>query len=512
MPLFRIGLTPYSGFTMNKDLRSLDFSNLDLEPEIQQILSQLLNHTEVLTTELEKVKKENQDLRDEIARLKGGKGKPKIKPNKTDDDNEEDEDKQSKKKKRRPRTNKKPKNSEPRKKRIKIDREETIEVDRSELPDDAKVVGYREVTIQNIKFETDNVLYRLEKLYSESTGKYYEADMPKECAGQSFGSGIEAFILLLYFQLRVTQNKIHKLLTSIGNVISEGQISNVISKKHLDKFEKEREEIVRAGLESSSYQQTDDTGARENGVNHHTIFLGNKNYSSYFTERYKNQETMKNLLNFLEEPSENEGVSKEFGDYVKILIADDAPQFHNITEFRGLCWWHETRLFEKLHPVFDYHQKILDGFIGKVWDYYEELENYKKKPSEKFKEELSVEFDSLFSTVTGYDKLDHRIKLTSKKKPYLLLVLDYPEIPLDNNLSERGLRKVVIKRKISNGTRVKDGTKSWDVFLSILETCEKNYVNFYEYLQDRISSAYMMPSLASILLERRQTATVPTIF
>lgn len=497
---------------MNKDLRSLDFSNLDLEPKIQQILSQLLNHIEALTTELEKVKKENQDLRDEIARLKGGKGKPKIKPNKTDDDNEDDKNEQSNKKKRRPQSNKNVKNSEPRKKRIKIDREETIVLDRSKLPADVKVVGYREVTIQNIKFETDNVLYRLEKLYSESTGKHYEADMPKECEGQSFGSGIEAFILLLYFQLRVTQNKIHKLLTSIGHVISEGQISNVISKKHLDKFEKEREEIVRAGLESSSYQQTDDTGARENGINHHTIFLGNKNYSSYFTERYKNQETMKNLLNFLEEPSENEELSKEFGDYVKILITDDAPQFHNITELRGLCWWHEVRLFEKIRPLFLHNRKILEDFTGKVWDYYEELENYKKKPSQKFKEKLSSDFDDLFSTVTGYDVLDHRIKLTGKKKPYLLLVLDYPEIPLDNNLSERGLRKVVIKRKISNGTRVKDGTKAWDVFLSILETCEKNYVDFYKYLCDRISSDYKMPSLASVLLEQSQSITVPTTF
>jgi len=157
---------------MNKNLRALDFSNLDLEPEIQQILSQLLNHIEELTSELEKVKKENQDLRDEIARLKGGKGKPKIKPNKTDEGNEDDEAKQSNKKKRRPRPANQSKNSKPRKKRIKIDREEKIVLDRSKLPDDIKVVGYREVIIQNIKFETDNVLYRLEKLYSESAGKY----------------------------------------------------------------------------------------------------------------------------------------------------------------------------------------------------------------------------------------------------------------------------------------------------------------------------------------------------
>ena len=155
-------------------------------------------------------------------------------------------------------------------------------------------------------------------------------------------------------------------------------------------------------------------------------------------------------------------------DFLKILIGDDAPQFHEVTLHRGLCWWHEIRLFEKLHPAFDYHQNMLDDFIGKLWDYYGRLVDYKDAPSEKFKGELLAEFDDLLSTVTGYVELDHRIELTSKKKPHLLLVLDYPEIPLDNNLSERDLREIVIKRKISNGTRVEDGTKAWDVFFSIL--------------------------------------------
>ena len=487
---------------MNKNLRSLDLSNLDLEPEVQEIILQLLNHIEVLTSKLEKLKKDNQDLRDEIARLKGGKGKPKIKANRPDDT--EDEDQQTSKKKRRPKLNKNAKNCKPRDERIKIDREKVVKVDRSELPDDVKVEGYREVKIQDIKFETDNVLYRLEILYSPSTGKYYKATLPEGLAGQSYGSGLEAFILLLYFQLRVTQNKIHKLLTSIGIVISEGQISNVIIKKYLAKFSQERGEIVNAGLESSPYQQTDDTGARENGINHHTFFLGNRYYSTYFTKRYKNKETVRNLLNDLENSPENDENAKKIRDKIKILISDDAPQFHDITELRGLCWWHEARLFEKLHPFFDKHRRLLEDFIGKVWDYYERLAKYKENPSEKVKEELSADFDRLFSTVTGYDELDHRITLTNKKKPYLLLVLDYPEIPLDNNLSERGLRKIVIKRKISNGTRVKNGTKAWDVFFSILETCEKNSVNFYDYLRDRISSDYKMPSLASLILENCQ--------
>jgi hypothetical protein len=84
----------------------------------------------------------------------------------------------------------------------------------------------------------------------------------------------------------------------------------------------------------------------------------------------------------------------------------------------------------------------------------------------------------------------------------LLLVLNFPKVPLDNNDAERALREYVIKRKISNGTRTDDGTEAWEVFLSLLDTCRKNDVNFYDYLCDRISKSYEMPSLASVLLAR----------
>ena len=48
---------------------------------------------------------------------------------------------------------------------------------------------------------------------------------------------------------------------------------------------------------------------------------------------------------------------------------------------------------------------------------------------------IQERFDSLFSTATGYKTLDDRIAMTKKKKEELLLVLDYPNIPLHNNKS-----------------------------------------------------------------------------
>jgi hypothetical protein len=127
-----------------------------------------------LTKEVRELWEENQRLREENARLKGEKGKPDIKANKH---GEEKSEADAKKKEQTKRTSNK-EAAEERKERIKIDREEVRQLDRNELPADVAHRGYREVVIQNIKFESDNVLYRLERMYSASAGKFYEAKLP----------------------------------------------------------------------------------------------------------------------------------------------------------------------------------------------------------------------------------------------------------------------------------------------------------------------------------------------
>jgi hypothetical protein len=92
-----------------------------------------------------------------------------------------------------------------------------------------------------------------------------------------------------------------------GIVISDGQISNILIKKHLNLFAEERRAILRAGLQTTSYHHTDDTGARVAGVNHYFSTLCNPYYSSFFTHRRKNHDTVAGLLSLLEEPAESEG-------------------------------------------------------------------------------------------------------------------------------------------------------------------------------------------------------------
>ncbi|MEA3341050.1 MAG: transposase [Chloroflexota bacterium] len=506
---------------MDDSLKNIDLTELNLDSPTRELVQRLLNCIETLVGDLNEAQAEIQRLRDEIARLKGEQGKPKIKANRPPDQDDDDTSQSNPDQANgnKPRSSLKPKpdansgQSTPRKERIKVDREEVVKLDRSQLPPDVSHRGYRDVIVQNIVFETDTVRYRLERLYSESEGEFYEAALPAALKRQRYGSELQAFVIMLYFELRVPEEKILDLLQSAGIVISAGQISNILIKKHLDLFGEERKAVLRAGLQTTSYQHIDDTGGRVDGVNHYFSTLCNPYYSSFFTHRRKNYDTVAGLLAFLEESPEPCGVDsshtegeatkqKRLGDYVPILICDDASQFHNQTEHRGLCWVHEERHFKKLHPFFDTHQKLVDDFRSEIWDYYDRLKAYAAAPTEKLKQKLSEDFDELFSRTTGYDDLDRRIALTLQKKRELLLVLDFPEIPLDNNEAERALREYVIKRKISNGTRTDDGTKAWEVFLSLLDTCRKNDVSFYDYLCDRISKSYEMPPLASLVSAR----------
>jgi hypothetical protein len=420
-------------------------------------------------------------LKDELNRLKGEKGKPEIKPNGPKKENDA-----AKSKEKSPNWKKGSK-----KPQIKINREEKLEIDKSKLPTDAQFKGYREVTVQNIKLQTDNVKYYLARYYSPSKKKTYEAELPGGVKGSEFGPDLKAFIIELYYNERVTEHKIQKLLCQLGIIISEGQISNILTKENSEIFTKEKEDILEAAMEVCSYIHTDDTGARHKSVNHHVHVLCNELFSYYSIMEKKDRETVKKVL----------GLKKD-ETLDKCLITDDAKQFWFIAMLHALCWVHEIRHYKKIDPHIEAHRCKVKKFLEDIHGFYEKLKNYKKNPSKRRKKQLEECFDELFSRKTGYWLLDKRIDLTKEKKDRLLLVLDHPEIPLHNNPAEIALREFVLKRKISYGTRSDLGKVAWENLMTILDTCRKHKVCFFEYIKCVISGITTMKKLAVLIKEK----------
>jgi len=127
---------------------------------------------------------------------------------------------------------------------------------------------------------------------------------------------------------------------------------------------------------------------------------------------------------------------------------------------------------------------------------------YQQNPSPQRKGELTAKFEQLFSQKTTYWLLNERLALTKAKQAALLMVLDYPEIPLHNNAAELAARTRVRKRKISYGARTEEGAQARDTFMTLSETSKKLGVSFYHYIRDRITGANNLPSLADLIRQR----------
>lgn len=522
----------------------------------------LINLIEKLVDKVEALEENLQKSADEITRLKGEKGKPKFRKQTNADDGTASNTNHSSEEYRKERGDKPPRQPKSKKKGIlHIDRTIIVEFDKDNLPGDVIFKGYETRVIQDLKIVTDNIEFKLPCYYSPSLKKSFIADLPKGYQGE-FGPGIRALIITLYRDSGMTQPALDRFFQTFNIHIAKSTLSKMITEGH-ELFHQEKEDIITAGIKMHPYQHIDDTSCRVNGKNHYTHVLCNPFFTAYFTRAHKDRLTileflcrgvlkfklddftyeilkefrlseklitdLKNiacddlmtrnelddiLMRVFTDPMkylatrhlirESSAIAYYHGTTYAIehLVCDDAKQFNNIGKNKALCWVHEGRHYKKLSPVYEEHRKVLDNFIGEFWDYYHALRGYQKNPSEILAKELAERFDELFSQETCYIALNERIALSFSKKESLLTVLKFPFVLLHNNPAELGARVQARMRDINLQTISENGTKTKDTFATLVQTARKLGVNLFNYVYDRVTEKFEMPSLANLIVER----------
>jgi hypothetical protein len=535
-------------------LQSVDPSQI-ADEYARQTVELLLNIIEQLNASLKELERENQQLRDENNRLKGEQGKPDIKPNTKKGFQPQHS---SEAERKVPKEHHKSRKKET----IKVDREEVLTIPEEDMPADVQFKGYVEVVVQDLMVRTDHVRFFKETYYSPTLRKTYIAPLPEGYEGE-FGPQIKALILSLYYGGNLTQGKMIEFLSDVGISMSRGYLSNLVN-QHQQTFAAEFQDLYEAGLASSPWQQIDQTGARVGGVNQTTNIICNPLYTAYVTTAKKdrlsvlsalqntkelgfifNELSDKVLESFnlplkwrqqlrllpqstaMSEGKLNQLLSQFPGSLnaqnrtriqeaaaiafyqqqstmpiIQALLCDDAPQFKRIAAALGLCWVHEGRHYKKLTPVIAIHQQAVEQFLKQFWQYYRKLLAYCEAPNSAEAQVLEAEFEVLFGSRSGYQQLDERKALTRAKASELLLVLHQPELPLHNNAAELGARTMVQRRNISYATQTVEGTKAWDIFMSLVATTRKLGIGFHEYVQDRFSRLGKIPALGAIIREK----------
>jgi len=511
------------------------------------IISQLLEVIEQQSVIIQLQGEEIQKLKDEIARLKGQKPKPKIRPSKLEKDPKGQKKKDSSGK--RPGSNKRSKTPD-----LIIHKE--ITVPPGSIPANSIFKGYQPYTVQGIKIEPYNIRYLMER-WQTPDGNYIVGQLPPGVQGH-FSPELKRFILYQYHHCHVTEPRLLEQLWQWAVDISSGQLNRILTKGK-DIFHNEKDAILSVGLKVSDYINVDDTGARHDGKNGYCTHIGNELFAWFQStdsksrtnflellragqmdyvinedalEYMDNQRLAKSILHLLEDHCK-----KQFADlcewethlqelqiinhrHVKIategallgsvlhhglpkslvILSDDAGQFNILNH--ALCWIHAERSINKLIAPSEEKRKILEEVRKQIWGFYKDLKAYKISPDETKKTQLEDRFDDIFTQKTDYQMLNLALGRLYNNKSELLLVLDRPEIPLHNNLSENDIREYVKRRKVSGSTRSELGRQCRDTFTSLKKTCCKLGVSFWDYLLDRLFKNYTIPPLQDLILQQ----------
>lgn len=520
---------------LRKQFAALQEQNAALQSQNAALLEQ--NH---------QLREDNQALRDEVARLKKQTPKPKIGPSKLIE------------KERRKRRGKREGKSG-----RKLEADRTVVVKAEQVPEGSRFKGYDDFWVQELVIQTQTTLYRVEK-WSTPDGDLVRGSLPAVLAvegpGAHFGPTLRSFVLYQYYHAQVTEPLILEQLHEWGMKMSSGQLHRLITEGK-EQFHLEKDEILRVGLRVSRHIHVDDTGARHQGKNGVATHIGNEWFAWFKTTQSKSRINFLELLRAGQTDYVVNGEALEymaaqtlptepltklaaasgqvFGDltqwqaalkrwgitkerHVRVategallgslldhgfnrdlaIVSDDAGQFNIL--LHALCWIHAERLLAKLLGFTDSQRQALEQIRSEVWQYYRDLKAYQLEPTTTAKLALEARFDTLCTTHTCFTSLNLALKRMLLNKRELLLVLDRPDLPLHNNLSEGDIREYVKRRKISGGTRSDDGRRCRDTFASLKKTCRKLGVSFWSYLNDRLGGHRLIPALPQLIEARAQ--------
>jgi len=502
---------------------------------------------------------DNQALRNEINRSKGEQGKPDILPNK-----EKSRDISSEKE-RNTNPPKEHKGRGARNYKVPITQPPQIcHCSREDLPPDAVFKGHHRVIIQNIKVVLDNKELWLDTYYSPSMKKTYMADRPLGCKGE-YGEGVHTFIITNKHLGNMSESCIHDLLTSYGLLISESTVSRIArsdaavfhgeaeaimragiltgdfihfddtgarvnGRQHFTQIlcnpfftayatipKKDRLSLLRMLLMGTELQ------FRFNDATFELleIFKVPEKVRQYLKEqctgRTLTEQELETLLKDI--PSDNRNPDQLYRrikeaagitwyheqtevPVIQTIVSDDAPQFRHIAAaWHALCWVHAGRPIKKLNPSTQLFQEEVRRILEDFWNFYRTLLAFQENP-EKFNiEDLRAQFDKIFTQITEYPALDKILQSIFDNKEKLLVVLQFPQVPLNNNPAELGARVQVRKRDVSLHTMSPEGTKSVDTMMTIIQTAKKLGVNPINYIHDRLADN-VLESLAVTLLKK----------
>lgn len=289
-----------------------------------------------------------------------------------------------------------------------------------------------------------------------------------------YGSNIEALVGYMHARQYLPYGRLSELLdTCFGVKISQGSIDNILQRlaeKAQGVYQRIHQEISNAAVVGS-----DETGAKVNGKKCWIWTWQNESYTYISVSPSRGYQVIK----------------EEFPEGLpNAILCHDAWRAHFIPHARGhqLCVAHLLRNLEYLEKRYQnpWATQCKTLFFDSLQlkkelppDQYNTQSSHSKRATleERMDQLLVVDIDREQKELVTFSKLLIRYRQN------LLVFLHEVNVPPDNNGSERAIRNIKVKQKISGQFRSFRGADNFVILRSVIDTLIKQSLDVLTHLK-----------------------------
>lgn len=263
----------------------------------------------------------------------------------------------------------------------------------------------------------------------------------------------------------------HLLEDILGLSVSQGSIENHL--QHLSKNLGENLQTIRQALRQSWLVGSDETRNRVQGKNEYTWVFQTPKVCLFVSIKSRAYQVIETLFG---EKFPDVWVSDRYHAQLKVpcqhqlclahlvrnlQYAIDAEQSQWAASLQSLL--RETMHFRKQQG--DDYAPLESNTFRQVKQYETRLQALFTHPPPQAQSEERKLFNHLFA-----------------RQAQMLYFLKDPQVPFDNNASERALRNRVVHRKVTGGFRSRAGVDAYDTIASVIETAKRQHLNILNVL------------------------------
>lgn len=304
-------------------------------------------------------------------------------------------------------------------------------------------------------------------------GHNMESDFPAYVSAKvQYGTNVESLIGYLHARQYMPYKRMQELFNDVmGLPVSVGGINNILNRLILKVTPHYQQ--IKQRLYQSQFIGTDETGVKVNGANNwmwtwqndELTFIVHSNNRGFKTIEDNFSEGLPNAV------LQHDRFACHFNCealHHQICIAHLLRDLQYIIELHNDCAW-AVELKALLKQALQLKNKLTAN------EYYGQSHQRIK---------LELQLDELLELKLDEDhsKAKTLQKNLRKHQQYILYFLHHPKVPPDNNGSERAIRNIKVKQKISGQFKSEQGADGFAILRSVIDTIIKSGQNILNAL------------------------------